>query len=874
MRNRRRHNSEEPIFFYLSSTSSDTTDASSLLLPQAFASGYSTHPNLQIALQEAAAMAVSQLPADAVAIDLAVFTLSSLYESSRDSTVPATAVVPALLAALHPRILHHAMGGYAAGAIASSGSAPPVELERVPAVSITLALLPETTVRAFHVADVPDVGAEPGAWSRLVGLNPTDHDAPPPIFWLLPSPAFGTELDALLQGLVQNFRPGTQLLGGVASTVSSLSRARLYCYNRGSETSTSCFGDGCVGVALQGDLQLRSWMAHGAKPVGGIYQILKGQASTIHMIVRDETATAALPATEVSENDDAEPGDARAMLARVYAQAPIPKPVLAEANFLLRTLSDDDQAFMRRQLLVGLDAGGPLGRTASELARLAAGQGHRFTVRPVAAGGMKDGSVTLALGSVRVQPGTRLRFFVRAPDFARQEVTALWTGYQRRRLTEQFAKETTTFTPAGCFLVPTLDRGSKFFTGKPGYESQTAASMLPYGTCISGFFANGVVGPLDGSTTMGVQGSASGYFLLGPRSGRPVYSPVAATRAAPQPTTPPRGKVPRSEDGELLWKRREVHAGRALTVSTVEWSVVEKTAQPSSVLEGYMWDKETEVDRLRERVPLSQLASQCRADNPAIYQPRDWLGPVRQARTKSGFLLLPECKRSDPAYGTLRRRYDVAALARDWAGAPALVVHSDGLLFGGAREDIAAAREAAVDAEGVASRILATDLVLYPYQLYQLRRAGADAVTLLVGALATRQDLVYLEKIAASLQLTVLWTVTSAVQLARVPAPCAGVVVSNRQLEDFGLDATGAQALALLRSDALRALREQSPDVLVLVEGGVGTIARAEEDGGDPLGYIRALKDAGAMGALVGRGLVSTTAMERLKELQAAVSSL
>ena len=63
-------------------------------------------------------------------------------------------------------------------------------------------------------------------------------------------------------------------------------------------------------------------------------------------------------------------------------------------------------------------------------------------------------------------------------------------------------------------------------------------------------------------------------------------------------------KAPRDKNGELILKRREIHSGRALTVSAVEWSVADRTAKPSSVLEGFMWDKETEVDRFRERVPL------------------------------------------------------------------------------------------------------------------------------------------------------------------------------------------------------------------------------------------------------------------------------
>lgn len=47
-------------------------------------------------------------------------------------------------------------------------------------------------------------------------------------------------------------------------------------------------------------------------------------------------------------------------------------------------------------------------------------------------------------------------------------------------------------------------------------------------------------------------------------------------------------KAPRSSDGELILRRREIHSGRSLTVSTVEWSVAEKKAQPNSALEGWM----------------------------------------------------------------------------------------------------------------------------------------------------------------------------------------------------------------------------------------------------------------------------------------------
>jgi indole-3-glycerol phosphate synthase len=81
---------------------------------------------------------------------------------------------------------------------------------------------------------------------------------------------------------------------------------------------------------------------------------------------------------------------------------------------------------------------------------------------------------------------------------------------------------------------------------------------------------------------------------------------------------------------------------------------------------------------------------------------------------------------------------------------------------------------------------LASDLLLYPYQLYKLQLAGADAVNLFGGALAAK-DLMYLAKIASSLKIQTLVTVTSEVQLRGLtvlpPGTLDGVIVSNRELE-------------------------------------------------------------------------------------------
>jgi indole-3-glycerol phosphate synthase len=792
-------------------------------------------------------------------------------------------------------------------------------------------------LKTFHVlgGDVPDDFGRvpPKVWKRAVGLNgfmeedsATDQTdkAGVPAFFLIPSPAFQNDLNDLLSGISYNF-PGATTFGGIASTVSSLSRARLFRYDANDPQGISTLADGCVGVAMVGDIELKTMVAQGTKPVGGIYRIVTGNECTIKAIMLDEAATeeanAALEGLEEAEQeDDGKEGaqDKNAIAAAAYAKAAIPKPPLAEANFVMRALSDDDQSSMRKAILIGLERGGSMGRTPNELARLAEGKGHRFTVFQVAAAGMKDGSVTLPLGRVNVQPGTRVRFFVRESEFAKKEVQAIWTGYKKRSLEETLmrtgADAVGSFEPAMCLFMSTLDRGNKFFKGKSAYETNAISQFVPSLPCMGGFFTNGVIGKLDeteiGDMDVMVHGSASIYVLIGSASRRPIYSAAAAAAAASlrleavneasdlaesnmelasiTSTFTKDGqseRAPRAPNGELRLKRREVHAGRALTVSTVEWSVADNAATPTSTLEGFMWDKETEVDRFRERVPLSNLVSQCRLSqaDPTVPKPRDWVGPILRRTQKGEFAIIPECKRIEPASGSLRKRYDVPKLANQFvkAGVSAMAVNCDPVLFGGSLEDLTSAREASSFAaaelateDGVeVPPILASDLILYPYQLYKLRLAGADAVNLIGGALATK-DLLYLTKIAASLQIQCLVTCTSEVQIEALlklsKGSIHGLILSNRDLEDFSFDMTGRQALGLLKSDALARLREHhGENLLILVEGRVGLIEGINAKGDpDIKAYLQELEGAGAVGAIIGGALAKSENSEMLAALR------
>src|SRR5438874_1789604 len=88
-------------------------------------------------------------------------------------------------------------------------------------------------------------------------------------------------------------------------------------------------------------------------------------------------------------------------------------------------------------------------------------------------------------------------------------------------------------------------------------------------------------------------------------------------------------------------------------------------------------------------------------------------------------------RHGQPSAGTLRERADVEGIVRAYerGGASALSVLTEGPHFEGSLEDLRVARAASE------LPILRKDFILDPYQLYEARAAGADAVLLIVAAL-------------------------------------------------------------------------------------------------------------------------------------------
>lgn len=129
-----------------------------------FASGYSPQLNLLEAIQEATDIALQALPkpGEDAAIDLALITVSSLYDGQSQPSI----VVPAVLrsASVYGKGIQNLIGCTTGGIVASVANldmpqtidnddevqqkaCSTVESEGVPGVSVTLCLLPNVSVK-------------------------------------------------------------------------------------------------------------------------------------------------------------------------------------------------------------------------------------------------------------------------------------------------------------------------------------------------------------------------------------------------------------------------------------------------------------------------------------------------------------------------------------------------------------------------------------------------------------------------------------------------------------------------------------------------------------------------------------------------------
>jgi len=194
--------------------------------------------------------------------------------------------------------------------------------------------------------------------------------------------------------------------------------------------------------------------------------------------------------------------------------------------------------------------------------------------------------------------------------------------------------------------------------------------------------------------------------------------------------------------------------------------------------------------------------------------------------------LIAEVKRASPSKGELTKDFAPVMTAAVYAhnGAAAISVLTDEHFFRGSIAYLTAVREA-VDAP-----LLRKDFVIDPYQVYEGRAAGADAILLIVAALSDFQ-LADLSALADEMGMSALVEVHNEWEMERARRLNAELIgVNNRDLKTFAVDLGTTARLAKMVDD---------DDVVLVAESGIFTAAAAREMG-----------SLGARAILVGEALM------------------
>jgi indole-3-glycerol phosphate synthase len=194
------------------------------------------------------------------------------------------------------------------------------------------------------------------------------------------------------------------------------------------------------------------------------------------------------------------------------------------------------------------------------------------------------------------------------------------------------------------------------------------------------------------------------------------------------------------------------------------------------------------VETRREREPLGTLAARAEAASPRGAAFETAVG--QEGRVN----VIAECKRRSPSKGVLAATYEPAALAAAYerGGAAAISVLTEPTFFDGALEDLAAVRRT------VDLPVLRKDFIVDEYQLYEARATGADAVLLIVAALA-QPELSALQRKALDLGLATLVEVHEDDEVPRALDAGARVIgVNNRNLRTLAVDVEASHRLARL----------------------------------------------------------------------------
>jgi len=202
----------------------------------------------------------------------------------------------------------------------------------------------------------------------------------------------------------------------------------------------------------------------------------------------------------------------------------------------------------------------------------------------------------------------------------------------------------------------------------------------------------------------------------------------------------------------------------------------------SDILDKIVATKKIEVARCLQKISLANQFDQAKANNQdALLKPRGFIKAIEDKISAGNAGVITEIKRASPSKGILRDNFIPAEIAQSYEkhGAACLSVLTDVEYFQGCNDYLKQARAAC------SIPVLRKDFTIDPYQVYEARAIGADAILLIVACLELNQ-MKELEACAHELGLDVLVEVHNGPELEQaleLKTPLLGI--NNRNLKTF-----------------------------------------------------------------------------------------
>lgn len=258
-----------------------------------------------------------------------------------------------------------------------------------------------------------------------------------------------------------------------------------------------------------------------------------------------------------------------------------------------------------------------------------------------------------------------------------------------------------------------------------------------------------------------------------------------------------------------------------------------------TILDEIIEYKREEIEARKSIRPYSEL----KARSEFCPATRGFCDAITATSVQGKPALIAEVKKASPSAGIIREDFDPVNIARIYSsnGATCLSVLTDEHFFQGHDKFLVDIRQA------VAIPILRKDFTVDPYQIYEARVIGADAI-LLIAAVLSQEQLVEYQAIAKSIDLAALVEVhTEAEMEMAISAGATLIGINSRNLATFVTD------LAVVDRLAAMAPKEAQ----LVAESGIKTSAD-----------VQRVAKAGAKAILVGESLM------RKQDIGAAVKEL